>query len=193
MAIARWTPMGDMTSLHSAMERLFGELLQGDVAGGESPGTLFRLPVDITESEKGYVIRAPIPGFSPEEVEVAFSDGVLTIVARHTEDRPQQEGNYIRRETRWVNFMRQIALPSDVRADDIQASFENGELIVEVPRAPRPQPTKIDVQRRQRSTEKDQAKMQLNQGQSESKLQSKESQKTTNEQPAAAGSQRSSG
>jgi HSP20 family protein len=153
MAIARWTPIGELSNLNSAMDRLFGELLQGGMEGGPE-GSLFRLPVDITESEKGYQIKAPIPGFKPEEVEVSHSDGVLTIMARHAEEKPEKKENYVRREVRRVDYIRQIALPSDIRAEDIKASFENGELVVDLPRAARPKPMKINVERKHGEKEK---------------------------------------
>jgi HSP20 family protein len=148
MAIARWTPISDLSNLNSAMDRLFGELLQGGMEGGPE-GTLFRLPVDITESDKGYQIKAPIPAFKPEEVEVSAADGALTIVAKHAEEKPEKKDNYVRREVRRVDYIRQIALPNDVRAEDIKASFDNGELIVEVPRAQRPKRHRITVERKQ--------------------------------------------
>jgi HSP20 family protein len=152
MAIARWTPIGELSNLNSAMDRLFGELLQGSMEGGPE-ANLFRLPVDITESDKGYRIKAPLPGFKPEEVDVSASDGVLTIMAKHMEEKPEEKDNYVRREVRRVDYIRQIALPNDVRQEDIKASFDNGELIVEVPRAPRPKPHKVNVERK-KGTEK---------------------------------------
>jgi HSP20 family protein len=105
----------------------------------------FHLPVNIVDTEQGYRIQAPVPGFRPEDVEVTFSDGVLTINAKRSEEQTRQEGNYLRREVGFGNYWRQIALPGDVRADDIRATFDNGVLTVEVPRAPKPEPKKIEV------------------------------------------------
>jgi hypothetical protein len=92
------------------------------------------------------VIKAPVPGFNPEDVEITFSDGVLTINATRREEREEPEGQYLRREIAFGNYQRRIALPGDVRADGIMATFDNGVLMVEVARAPRPQPRRIQVQ-----------------------------------------------
>src|SRR3979411_2868163 len=114
MAIARWTPISELSNLNSAMDRLFGELVQGGMEGGPE-GTLFRLPVDITESDKGYQIKAPIPGFKPDEVEVSAADGALTIVAKHMEEKPEKKDNYVRREVRRVDQIPHITLPNNAR------------------------------------------------------------------------------
>lgn len=160
MAIVRWTPANDLASLHSAMDRLFGDVF-GEAFGptGEAEGEgmrrtgdggrrhpTYHLPVNISESKDGYRIEAPVPGFRPEDVEVTFADGVLMIQAKHTEERTSEEGSYMRREVAFGNYHRQISLPGDVRGDDIKATFENGILTVFVPRAARPQPKRIQIQ-----------------------------------------------
>ena len=149
MAIARWRPASDLASLHSTMDRLFSDVFGDSFArmGGEDRGlATFHLPVDIQENEDGYVIKAPVPGFNPEDVEITFSDGVLTINATHREEKEEPEGQYLRREIAFGNYQRRIGLPGGVKAEDITATFDNGVLTVMVPRAPRPEPRRIQVQ-----------------------------------------------
>ena len=162
MAIVRWTPANDLASLHSAMDRLFGDMF-GDVFapmssstramqktngdGGEgSQMPTYHLPVNIVEEKDGFRIEAPVPGFRPEDVEVTFADGVLTIQASRREERERKDGSYVRREVAMGNYRRQISLPGDVRGDDITATFENGVLKLFVPRTPRPEPKRIQVE-----------------------------------------------
>jgi HSP20 family protein len=129
------------------MDRLFGDMFEGfeGNGGGQVPNN--RLPVDIQQTENGYVVRAPVAGFKPEEVEVTFSDGVLAINAQHREEKTekQKKGQYIRREVSYGNYQRQIMLPGDVQSDKITATFDNGILTIEVPRTRRPEPRKIQV------------------------------------------------
>jgi HSP20 family protein len=152
MAISRWTPIGELTDMHTAMDRLFGDLLQGGVEGMTRDVATFRLPVDITESEEGYEIRAPVPGFKPEDVEVTVTDGVLTINAKHSEEKTERKKGYLRREVATGNFIRQIALPGDIRAQDIKAAFDNGELTITVPRMAKPKPHRVAVERSKEKT-----------------------------------------
>lgn len=154
MAIARWSPSSELTSLHSAMDRLFEDMFESTSAEpGRKVTATYRLPVDVVESEQGYLIKAPLAGFKPEDVEITFSEGILTISAKHSEEHERKEGAYLRREVAWGNYVRQIALPGDVQADHIKASFDNGLLMLEVPRTPKPQPRRIEVKPGSRSRE----------------------------------------
>src|SRR5262249_54467703 len=80
------------------------------------------------------------------DVEITFQDGILSINARRSEEREQKERDWVRREVFFGNLRRQISLPGDVQAENIKASFDNGVLTIEVPRARRPEPTRIQVQ-----------------------------------------------
>lgn len=152
MALMRWSPTTELSGLHSAMDRLFGDMFgdgdavqQGEGDGQRRTAATYRLPVDIQETDTGYRIQTPVPGFRPEDVEVTFSDGVLTIQARRSQDQQQQQGNYIRRELWFGNYIRRLGLPDDIEADNIKASFDNGLLTVEVPRKAKPEPKRIQV------------------------------------------------
>jgi HSP20 family protein len=143
------------------MDRLFGDVF-GDAfvttgtthsterTGGEEGGRrrhpTYHLPVNISETRDGYRIEAPVPGFRPEDVEVTFSDGILTIHAKRKEEQTRQEDAFMRREVAFGDYRRQISLPGDVRSDDIKATFDNGVLTLVVPRAPKPEPKRIQIQ-----------------------------------------------
>jgi len=152
LTLARWSPTSELTSLHTAMDRLFSDLL-GEAsqsplttAIGRAGAPTFQLPVDVEEVDYGYRIQAPVPGFKPEDVELTFSDGVLTINAKRSEEKSRQEGNYLRREVAFGNLQRHITLPANVRADEIKARFDSGILTVDVPRAQKSRATRIRVQ-----------------------------------------------
>ena len=146
MAIARRNPFDELTNLHTTMDRLFGDMFDSGGQDSSSNRSLtLRLPVDIAETDNAYVVKAPVPGFRPEDVEVTVEGNVLSIRASRKEEKENKQGNYLRREMIVGDFVRQIALPNDVRADNINATFTNGELKIEVPRAPRPQPKRIEV------------------------------------------------
>jgi HSP20 family protein len=161
VAIVRWSPANDLASLHSAMDRLFGDVF-GDAFtsgmptqstertdggnGGRRRLPTYHLAVNISETKEAYRIEAPVPGFRPEDVEVTFADGILTINAQRKEEETRKEDSYMRREVAMGHYRRQISLPGDVRGDDIKATFDNGVLTVMVPRAPRPEPKRIQVQ-----------------------------------------------
>ena len=149
MAITRWSPVGELASLHTAMDRLFSDFFGGSAVEPESNGSssAWYLPLDIVDTEGAYQVKAAVPGFTPEDVEVTFNDGVLSITAQHREDKTDKAGTYLRRELRLGNYARSVQLPGGVRPQDIKASFDTGMLTVEIPKAARPQPVKIQIGR----------------------------------------------
>ena len=144
----RWSPSTELANLHGAMDRLFEDFF-GPTAGNgghqRQVAPTYFLPLDVREIENGYEIKAAVPGFKPEEVDVTFSEGVLRIEARHSEETRQEQGGYLRREVAHGNYQRAIQLPGDVKEEEITATFEDGILTVAVPKKPRPQPKRIEV------------------------------------------------
>lgn len=152
MAMVRSSPTHELASLHSAMDRLFADLF-GDAFRGvpmedqpPAAAAVFHLPVNVVRTDTGFRVEAPVPGCGPDDVDVTFSDGDLRIEARPTPGPGAAEGRYLRHEVPMGRCRRQITLPGRVRADEITASFDNGLLRVEVPRAREAEPARIQVQ-----------------------------------------------
>ena len=105
----------------------------------------FSLPLEVKRTDEGYQIQAPLAGFKPEDVEVTFTEGNLTISAKHSEEKKtEEEGKFLHREFSYGSFTRQVRLPADVKPEDITAGFENGMLTIDVKHA-EAQPVKIAV------------------------------------------------
>jgi HSP20 family protein len=141
MAVTRWNPWGDVFALTDTVDQLFNRTSpRGD------RGTLTQsLPLDIRQTDEAFVIEASVPGFRPDEVDITIDENVLTIKAHREQETGSEKGGYVRRERRVTSFFRQVGLPAEVRAEEINASFENGLLTITVPRAQKAQPRRIQV------------------------------------------------
>ena len=142
-----WSPT-DLFQVTRTMDRLFDEVFGagGTVApGGDGERRLptYTLPVDILETQEAYVLTAPVPGFAPEQVEVTFEQGVLSISAKA--EPTQVQGTWIRQERPFGSWIRRLQLPELVQGDAIRADFEHGLLTVTVPKVPAPAPVRIPI------------------------------------------------
>lgn len=141
MNTVAWTPVRDLMRTTQLMDQLFSESLGGS-STPQNGAAVYRLPVDVLEQESGYAISASVPGFTPDQVEVTFHEGVLTIQARAEERK--LEGRWIYLERPYGSFARRLQLP-DAVAEGITASFDSGVLTINVPKAAKAQPVRIPV------------------------------------------------
>lgn len=91
--------------------------------------------VDIEETDTAYIIHADLPGLTKEEIQLDYTDNVLSISAHketHTEERDEDK-NFIRRERSSRSYKRQFLI-KNVDDANIKASFENGVLQVDLPK-----------------------------------------------------------
>lgn len=62
MALNRWSPMGELAGLHSAMDRLFSDFLGSPLPDGSEIGSRsWFLPVDVIDQGNAYHVRAAVP------------------------------------------------------------------------------------------------------------------------------------
>ncbi|MHB8461062.1 MAG: Hsp20/alpha crystallin family protein [Vulcanimicrobiaceae bacterium] len=85
--------------------------------------------VEVTRDDKGYRVDVPVAGFGPNDIEVSYEDGVLTVSGK-SEKR---------------NFTRTFAVPEDVDPDGIHAVVAHGMLTLTLTLHPKAQPKKIAV------------------------------------------------
>lgn len=109
-----------------------------------SPTTSFNLmKTDIKETDKGYHLSVELPGFTKDDVKVSLEDGYLLIEA-HTSKESETEDKdtkYIRKE-RYAGTMKRSYYVGDLDLDDIEGTFDNGILNIDIPKAAKKEPEK---------------------------------------------------
>ncbi len=96
--------------------------------------------LDLEENDKEVIVRAELPGFEANNIDVRFANNVLTIEARKEVQEGKENG---RRQMDHVR--RSISLPAGLNVDAIDAVYRNGVLEVHVPRLPEAQGRRIEV------------------------------------------------
>ena len=129
-SMSTWNPFSEMEE----MER---RLFNNDFFSGRG---LAEFKTDITDEGDYYELKADLPGFKKDEVNVELENGYLTISAAKGLDRDQKdgEGRYIRQE-RYSGTCSRSFYVGEVKKEDIHAKFEDGVLHIQLPA---PQQTK---------------------------------------------------
>jgi HSP20 family protein len=102
-------------------------------------------PVDITESDDGYAITIELPGTQKEDVTVECHENVLAVKGEKKSEREEkgEHRHYVERS--YGSFSRSFTLPSDAAGDQVKATFRDGVLSVEIPKAEQRKPKVVDI------------------------------------------------
>ena len=138
MSIIRYNPMWDP---FSEMEEMMNRLpaLQGQQMKAFVPA------MDVYETDKAVIVEAPLAGVRVEDVKVTVEKGVLTISGESKKEHEVDEKNYYRKEIRSGSFFRQVALPTAVLENKVDAEFEDGVLKITCPKSEPVQAKKVEI------------------------------------------------
>lgn len=112
---------------------------------GELPIKASRPQLDLVEHADEYVLRADLPGFDRDAIEVTLRDRTLTIAAKREESSTAADAHFVRRERHHEGMTRSIQLPEAVETEDVTATFDRGVLEVRLPRPAAENAHTIDV------------------------------------------------
>ena len=103
------------------------------------------LALDVAETEDNFVVKASLPGINPDDLEITYNNNLLTIKGEIKEEKDVDEQRYHLRERRYGSFRRSLSLPTSVKPDAIEASYEAGVLTLHLPKAEEAKPKRIPV------------------------------------------------
>lgn len=151
--LTRWDPFREMMNLRSQMDRMLSDWpnTSSSSMGEGELGNWQRLPLDVSENDQGYTVRASIPGISPEELEISVQNNVLTIRGETKSEQERQGDRWHIRERSTGQFQRTISLPNNVDPDQVGAEYENGVLTLNLPKSEAAKPRRINVQQGSRA------------------------------------------
>ncbi|TAK87501.1 MAG: Hsp20/alpha crystallin family protein [Betaproteobacteria bacterium] len=104
--------------------------------GWERPlGEMVSLPsVDVIDRDDEVVVRADVPGYKKEDIEISVSGSSLTIKGETKAEEKEEKGDYYRCEISHGAFSRTVALPADVDDSKARASMKDGVLELALPK-----------------------------------------------------------
>ena len=155
MAImTRWDPFQDLRAAQEEMAQMdpmspmlaqaLG--LHGQQQGsGRAATTAWAPALDISERKDAYLVTVELPGVEPDDLEITFEDGLLTIQGERHFAHDSSEQQFHRVERRYGAFRRSITLPAQVMAEQIEATADDGVLQIVVPKMEEATPKRIQV------------------------------------------------
>ena len=106
-------------------------------------------PVNLFESDEGYVLTAELPGVAPESVDVSIEGSTVTLSGERKIEYAAGNGTAVhRRERQSGTFRRGFELPTEIDIDRAKASHKHGVLTLTLPKSPASKPRQIEIETR---------------------------------------------
>ena len=108
-------------------------------------GTWSMLGANLFEDNKRVIVRIEVPGVDKNDLDIEVLDNTLVVRGEKRFEREETQGRYRVLQCAYGSFQRSLPLPVPVVPDQASASFTNGVLRVELPKADPGAPHKVRV------------------------------------------------
>ncbi len=145
MALIRWEPVRELSSIQNEMNRLFNTFFDTPSPSNGASVRRWIPAMDLVETTDEFVLRADLPGVSENDVNIELEDNVLTISGERRSEHEERKEGYYRVERAHGSFSRSLTLPEGVNAEAVTASFDKGVLEVRIPKPEERKPRKVAI------------------------------------------------
>ena len=147
MALVKWDPARELDLLQGDMNRLFDTFFQGrGVNAGGNGGRRWVPPMDLTETDEEFVLRADLPGLEEGDLEIEVKGSVLTVSGEREAEHEESSRGFHRVERSFGRFSRSLDLPEGIDPEAVTAKFDRGVLEVRMPKPEEKQSTKVQIE-----------------------------------------------
>lgn len=149
MTLTRRQSYDDVATLREAMDNLFDEAftiptMRRGTTDNNGAGTTYRLPVDVYETADEFFVEAVVPGVAEDDIILEFEDGTLVVSGR-VPPKVKESATYHLREQWRGHFERTLTFPTEIDADEIEATLDNGVITIRLPKTAAVKPRQIPV------------------------------------------------
>lgn len=116
-------------------DRLFDGLFRNALTNLAAPGpalTDLAVRMDVSETDKAYIVHAELPGIEEKDIDVTLTDGILTISGEKKSESEDKSRTWHRVERSYGSFRRALSLPADADENGVTARMKHGILEIEI-------------------------------------------------------------
>ena len=143
-SLIQYDPLSQLSALH---QQFFGDDFFAPLKGINIPTT------DVYTKNNELVTEVHLPNFTEDNVNIEVENNALIIQAQLVDKEEDKSKKYVVRESS-SSFYRSIQLPERADVNNIQAHLEDGILRVSIPLTPLPEPKRIAINAKNKSSKK---------------------------------------
>jgi HSP20 family protein len=135
----------------NTLDTVFDDLMRGffvrPVNFNAENGTPAQFRIDVSENEKGYVVRAEIPGVKKDDIHVSIEGNQIEISAEVKNEKDIKENEKVlRSERHYGKVYRVFTLAHEVDENATHAKYADGVLELTLPKKPSTAGKRITIQ-----------------------------------------------
>ena len=128
-------PLKDFLTMKDEIDRMFDRYFVKSGDNRQLPDITWIPPVDVEETKNEVLVKVEIPGMKKEDIKISLQNDNLLIEGEKKQEKEDKNKNYHRIERIFGKFKRIITLPCEVKTDKVKAKYENGLLMVSLPKS----------------------------------------------------------
>ncbi|MDJ0533590.1 MAG: Hsp20/alpha crystallin family protein [Xenococcaceae cyanobacterium MO_207.B15] len=134
MALVRYNPWQEMSSLQRQLNRLFDDALTPD--SWNEISNFAKVPAaELTETEDALHLKLEVPGIEAKDLDIRVTVDSLSISGDRKSETKTEENGRTHSEFRYGKFSRVIPLPVRIQNTNVTAEYKDGILTLTLPKA----------------------------------------------------------
>ena len=135
-------PFAELDRLNAEMNRMFRRF--GAAETGQAPAVTYPA-VDLWQDENCLYVEAELPGIQIADLEIYVTGGNQLTVSGERKPPTVEGGAWHRQERGYGKFSRLLALPCNVKTDDVEADLKDGVLTIKLPKSEAAKPRRLAI------------------------------------------------
>ncbi len=146
MNLIKWNPFNELEDISNRLNQIFGRPAAQSEAGQQMLKMADWAPsVDISETDKAFLIKAEIPEVKKEDVKVTIDNGMITIHGERKMEKEEKGKRFHRIERSYGSFVRSFRLPDGVDESKTKAEFKDGMINVTLPKSEKAKTKSVEI------------------------------------------------
>jgi HSP20 family protein len=140
-----WRGRREVDRFRGEIDRMFDDFFTRSPFDRSYRGGDWMPAIDVSETGKEIIVHAEVPGMNAKGIDISINGRVLTIKGERKQEHEEKDKNYHRIERKYGSFSRSFELPADVDANNVNATYKNGVLELNLPKTKEQSVKKIEV------------------------------------------------
>jgi HSP20 family protein len=141
--LTRRTPKRTLRDLQREVDSIF----DGFFGGSDDDSSAVWAPrTDLSETDDELRIRLDVPGMQKDDITINLQNNTLTVSGERSSERKEEGEEYVRVERAFGNFHRTFTLPNAVDQENVEATYEDGVLTINIAKTEETTRRQIEIQ-----------------------------------------------